>query len=520
MTRSVLTRGALVAAGAGLYGLAMPPVDRPELAWLTLVPLLVAIRGCTLRVALGLGALWGLVASWAVTWWLVPAVAHYFRIGIAPAAAAMSVAYVLALSCTAGPFAAAAAWFLRRTSPPVATLAIPALWVVAELVRARGLSDPWALLGYTQHANVGLIQVAAVTGVYGVSFIVALGNAALAEAIARMWAGRPFADAARVLGAPATVIASLWLVGAAALPPPSTEPELHPVAVVQTNVPPAYEWTRGYAERQLAEHLGATARLLRDIHPALVVWPENALTLYYEHEPMVARQLRTVARSAAIDLLFGAPRHADGRTFNSARLVTRTGYDTATYDKQRLVPFAEMSPLASPVPAAAAETPEHFTAGTTAGVLPAFVPTGVSICHEILYPDVIEASVRAGAELLVNIANDGWLDGGTGFASRQHFAMAALRAVETRRYVVRAATTGISGVIDPYGRVLATQATATAGIVTASVAARGEMTPYVLAGDAFGLTCALAIPLLAAAGSRRRTSVPQLAPAPVAIAAR
>src|SRR6184192_2627398 len=136
-------------------------------------------------------------------------------------------------------------------------------------------------------------------------------------------------------------------------------------------------------------------------------------------------------------------------TRSTATLLRASGESGGHYDKQRLVLFAEAGPLAAPPPEAANESPRDFTAGTAPGVLQSFVPLGVSICHEILYPDLIGRAVRAGASLLVNISNDGWLDGGYGAASRQHFAMAVFRAVETRRYLVRAATTGISGIVDP-----------------------------------------------------------------------
>src|SRR5262249_26852967 len=160
----------------------------------------------------------------------------------------------------------------------------------------------------------------------------------------------------------------------------------------------------------------------------------------------------------------------NGRTFNSARLLTASGRNGGHYDKRRLVLFAEEKPLA-PSAAMASESPEQFSPGTAPGLLRSFVPLGVSICHEIVHPDLIRDSVRDGAQVLVNIANDGWLDGGYQFAGLQHLAMAAFRAVETRRFVVRAATTGTSAVIDPYGRIVASQPPDTAGVVTANVVA-------------------------------------------------
>jgi apolipoprotein N-acyltransferase len=136
------------------------------------------------------------------------------------------------------------------------------------------------------------------------------------------------------------------------------------------------------------------------------------------------------------------------------------------------------------------------------------VSPGVSICHEVLFPELSASAVRAGAELLVNISNDGWLDPVTGVASRQHFAMAAFRAVETRRYLARAATTGISGIIDPYGRVSAALPAGDSGVLHGEVRGRTDLTPYARVGDVFALGCVL----LAAAAVARHP--PPLAPEP------
>jgi len=150
-------------------------------------------------------------------------------------------------------------------------------------------------------------------------------------------------------------------------------------------------------------------------------------------------------------------------------------------------------PLTVSGPGAPNESPDEFSPGTGSGVLRSFVPIGVSICHEIVHPDLTRASVRDGAELLVNIANDGWLDGEYEFAGRQHLAMAVFRAVESRRFLVRAATTGSSAVIDPYGRIVASQAPDTAGVVRATVAGHRGLTPYARIGDLFALVCVGAV---------------------------
>jgi len=141
------------------------------------------------------------------------------------------------------------------------------------------------------------------------------------------------------------------------------------------------------------------------------------------------------------------------------------------------------------------------------------VPLGVSICHEVIYPELIAAEVAAGAELLVNISNDGWLDGDWGIASRQHAAMAAVRAIETRRFLVRAATTGVSAVVDPFGRTVDAADPGTVATVTAAVAGRRGLTPYASLGDAFALACAAGAVLALARG---RVRTPVAMPHPVA----
>jgi len=174
--------------------------------------------------------------------------------------------------------------------------------------------------------------------------------------------------------------------------------------------------------------------------------------------------------------------------------------------------FAEQKPLRFSAHGEANDSPEEFTAGARSSVLQSFVPIGLSICHEVVHPDLTRASVRDGAELLVNIANDGWLDGDYAFAGRQHLAMAVFRAVESRRFLVRAATTGNSAIIDPYGRILTSQSPDTAGVITAQVSGSRMLTPYVRAGDLFAVACVLigltTLPWPARIRRRRRAIVP------------
>jgi apolipoprotein N-acyltransferase len=475
--------------GAALYALALPPFDWAPFGWLALVPLVLIVRGRSPAWALGYGALYGLLSAWAVGPWMAQAWVRFFGMSW-PLAFLVASGYGLATwGATFGIFAAGASVLLRREGTWIGHLTLPALWVGAEFVRARIIGHPWGLLGYTQHAQLGLIQIAALTGVYGVSFLVALGNVVIAEAI-RASRGCSVRAIARSLLVPTAVVLTLWCLGfAVAERGPAGGFAARPVAIVQTNVPPAYQWTRAYSERQLLAHLRATEELSQTVHPALIVWPEHAVTRYLESEPMLAARLGALATSRGADLLFGVPRFEGGHTYNSIRLITSGGRNGGYYDKQRLLPFAEANPLSTPANTAPSNDPHVFTSGDGPGVLRSFVNLGLSICFEITYPELVNRSVQAGAELLVNVSNDGWLDAGNGVAGRQHFAMAVFRAVETRRYLVRATTTGVSGFVDPYGRVLQTLGPRTAGVLTASVAGRGTITPYVRFGDTFAVVC-------------------------------
>jgi len=494
-----------LAAGGALYALAFPPYDHAALAWVALVPLLLAVRGRSAGEAFFFGLAYGFVCSATTANWLATTMVGFF--GFAPMAGRLAAgAYGTAFWGTAfGVFAAGAARLTGAQRPGWA-IGTAALWVATELLRGRFFGQPWCLLGYSQHANLPLIQLATLTAVYGLSFLVALGNVGIAEAIVRLRAGRSH-QAWRPLVLPATLTAVAWLVGSRVIPAAPLAGTL-PVALVQTNVPPARQWTRAYTDQQIQAHTTLTARLGPEMRGGLVVWPENAVPRHLEAEPGLAGILGSGARRLGVDLLFGAPRFADGHTFNSVRLITATGHYGGHYDKQRLVIVAEADPFGTPPQSAPDENPTRFTPGREPGVLHGMAPIGVSVCHEVLFPDLAARAVAAGAELLVNVSNDGWLDPHTGVASRQHAAMAVFRPVETRRWLARATTTGISAVVDPYGRVVETLPPDTAGVLQARVARRTDITPYVRLGDAFAIGCGLlAVAMLL--GSGRRAGQPR-----------
>jgi apolipoprotein N-acyltransferase len=282
------------------------------------------------------------------------------------------------------------------------------------------------------------------------------------------------------------------------------------VAVVQPDVPEAW--------RTSLRHLGDTLHRLRALtadavaaRPDLVVWPENALTAAVsDTTPSLADVAALLPPSA--HLLVGAPRLVrepdGGRTLRNALLVVdATGRVVGTYDKQRLTPYGETLPwtlsrlLPRPADAGEAYRPGAGGPPVAAGDL----RLATVICWEAIYADLVRAQVRDGATLLVNVSNDGWF--GRQPSLEQHFHATQLRAVETRRWLVRATNAGISAVVDPRGVVVATAPRDAAVVLPATVAPRTDRTPYVRLGDAFGLAC-VAVTALVVGRARRRARAP------------
>ena len=229
------------------------------------------------------------------------------------------------------------------------------------------------------------------------------------------------------------------------------------VGLIQGNVEQAEKWDAARARVIFEDYLRMTRQALGE-GAELVVWPESATPFFFEEDRAGADQIRTIARQARVPILLGSDqieRGASDKYYNSAFLVRADGTTGGVYRKMHLVPFGEYVPkkrlLFSPSPLV--EAVSDFSAGDTAALLPVGGHLiSAAICYEIVYPDLIRQFVRGGSELLATITNDAWF--GRTSAPYQHFAQASMRAIEEGRYLVRSANTGISGIVDPYGRVV------------------------------------------------------------------
>jgi apolipoprotein N-acyltransferase len=519
---------ARLAFGALLYTLAAPPYEWSSAAWFALTPLFLVVRNKTVASAFVAGLLYGVLSCAGIAGWVYAAVIGFFPFSSLVALLVTLASYGFFAGLYTGLAAAFSSVLIRRGRSLLFWIGLPALWVGAEYARSTLFAGfSWELLGYTQYRQLPLIQVADLTGVYGLSFLLALSGALVAEFIT---AFRPFRVAGfmpyplplpwRPLGCFLIGLALVWGYGGVRLrqyPPLFSPPASHlTVALVQGNIAQAQRWSRVHYGNTLLRYMASTRQGTAGQQPNLIVWPEFAVGFYLDDEPTLRAQLGQLTLSINAPLLLGAPRREVApqgvRYYNSAYLLAPGGRLLDVYDKIRLLPFAEFRPLA--FPALVNHSPAHpseFTPGRRATVFP--LPRGafgVTICYEATYPPLTRQLVRNGAQFLVNISNDTWLVGPSrgGTAAAQHFSMAVFRAVETKRSLVRVATAGVSGFVDPAGRVSHLTAEKE-GIIVGEVVPQQTMTIYARYGDWFALGCVSAsLVALFAAWRQRIGAVP------------
>ena len=493
-------RALTAAAGAALaYTIASPPYTASWAAWIVPGLLLVPCRGLAPWRAALCGVVFALLMGAGVTGWAFHASLEYFDFDRAVAAAFVACVWLLYGGI---PFGLLLAVYARCSDrvPGAARAPLAAWsWAAMEMLRTTLFTGmPWELLGHTQFRQLWLVQIADLGGVYAISFLVALASVAFAELVADVRrVPLEGSDLRRRLVPVTALFLATCAYGAharALYAGPGREPALA-VAIVQGNVPNAYRWKRAHVERTLSTYVSLTESTRKQV-PDLVIWPENAVDFYLEREPLLRTQLARAAALAPGGLLVGSPRlAAEGEARNSAQLLGADGEIKAVYDKQRLVPFAESSLF--PAHTADASEPVYGPGARAEPVATSVGRLGTMICYEVLFPWLVNDLVRHGAQVLVNLSNDSWLDAGDGAAPAQHFSMAVFRAIETRRDLVRAAGSGASGFIDAYGRIVATIPRNTAGALVGHIRLRDQLTPYVRWGEGwvllFGVVIAVGV---------------------------
>jgi apolipoprotein N-acyltransferase len=502
--------------GASLYTLAFPPYARSWAAWLALAPLFFVVRHKSPQNAFLAGLLYGVLWCIGQGYWLYGTMTENFALSPLFSTLFLLANFIFFSGLPTGIVTSLSGLLMRRDCPWVTAVGVPALWVSGEFLRANPLFGvSWGILGYAQYQQVLLIQIADLTGVYGISFLIALSGYVGAELCGRLVAQRKGQNSKTKSqkekfwnlepGTWKSLRPSLGLLlgsviltcgyGALRLYQYAAPPDAAPlrVALIQGDIPAEHRWKAMYYASTLLTYASVTSQGLAGARPDLTIWPEFAISFYLDKEPLLRAQLGEFARMLQTPLLLGAPRLEETqqgfRYYNSAYLFSLTGELAAVYDKLRLVPFAEYRPFSLPsLLSHNSEAPSEFTPGTQSTIFPLLNGRfGVTICYEAAYPSLTRRLVQAGARLIVNISNDTWL-GETPAAVEQHFAMNVLRAVENRRALARVATAGISGFVDPTGRPAAVS-TAKEGVMRGETSLRQELTVYTRWGDWLPCCC-------------------------------
>lgn len=513
-------RQILFACASGLLlPLCFPRFDLGLLAWIVLIPLHLALDQCSRQRAFWIGWLSGLIGFTGIMAWVVTAMTTYGKVP-EPISYAILLLLTTYLGLYVGLYSLAVVW-LRELIPRYGIFFAPCFWVALELFRTHLLSGiPWCLLGYSQYRELDLIQVADHTGVYGISFLIVLVNVAFAELflwIMPFFRGfHPVKLPWELLTTAAVCMLLSWFYSSAVL---SDRDLKNPktsitVGVVQPNIDQAVKWDAAFRDETMRRFDRLTAQL--GTSTDLVVWPEAATPFIFEREKEYQLQLIAWAERAQAPILLGSPAlrfYPDRRPYllNSAYLLGSDGTVLGRYDKHHLVPFGEYIPLkssflffldklvegigdfeAGPGQTTLSFSPKSWSTERSAGSRP--VKFGVAICYEVIFPDLVRRFAANGAEFLVTITNDGWF--GPSSAPAQHFAMVVFRSVENHLAFVRAANTGISGFIDPFGQIIEATPLFVEQASYTTIPTRQARTFYSYYGDVFAHACVIICALL------------------------
>lgn len=485
----------VVSIGGGLLlSFAFPPLGLNVLAWIAFVPLFWAIHKDP-RPALA--ALYGLVFGVAFfsadLSWICNTLTVHGHFGYATALA-MFAGMVFTLALFPGTFAFISTLLLNRGIAPA--VAAPFLWTALEYFRTVLFTGfPWDLAGYSQAGPSTVVQIADITGVYGISFLLLLVNGTVWELLrATMNRNRFPVRLAATTGLTVIIVLVYGNARIASFASELQDQSGFVVGILQGNIPQEIKWEDASRRHTFAtyERLGEQAV---QAGAQLLVWPETSAPVLFGGGNPDWQRPGEISQRLGVPMLFGAPslKMVDGisRYFNSAFLA-----DGAVlryrYDKIHLVPFGEYMPLTwlLPLGPGIAARDADYTPGESMTVmhtkgLPAF---SVLICYETIFPDLARTAVGKGAKFLINITNDGWF--GDTAAPYQHLAMAGMRSVENRVWLLRSANTGISAAFDPTGRIVSRIPLEREGFCTVRVprsAPAGSF--YTHFGDLFAWSC-------------------------------
>lgn len=441
-----------------------------------------------------LGYVSGIIWYLGSCYWVFNTMHEYGELSVATSALLL-IAYALYLGLYHGLFGLLVALTAARRNGYSlrALLFAPFIWVAVELARTYITGFPWDLLGYTQIDNIPLTRIATVTGVYGLSFEIALVNTAVTAAFLVPRRKQPFLFAV-------CAVAIILLHAGKLYSPPAT-PTTQGVTLVQSNVPILDEpWSLDYELKTLRELSALSVRPKKEPSgtPELIVWPESPAP-FFSTDLHVRTTIADIARSTDSSIIAGTigirgfdDPSGKRELYNSASVITSKGTWAYEYDKIHLVPFGEYVPFADLLAFARKLTRDVGTFSRGKSREPLDIDgshVGIFICYESIFPNEVRQFAHNGAEFFVNISNDGWY--GDTSAPLQHLNMARMRAVENNRWLLRDTNTGVTAVIDPYGRRVAEAPRWQRTALQAAYDLEQETTFYTRHGDWFPILCAI-----------------------------
>ena len=460
---------ALIAAAAGgfLLSLSFPPTSLTFAAWIAFIPLFWALhRKPGMQHAAVCGFAFGAAFFLVDVNWVYRTLVMHGHFGTIPALAVF-LGMVVSLAFIPAAFGLVLAFFAKNGLK--IAVAAPFVWVALEYVRAVIFTGfPWDLTGYSQIGRLMVVQIADLTGVYGISFLVVLVNGGLWELLKGNSGGTAGSKRffARLSAPKLPEVTALILVAALiygherikTFPVTNDDAGNCSVAVLQGNIPQEIKWEEAARDYTFRTYENLAEQAVNE-KAGLLVWPETAIPVLFSGRDEESRRAAEISERLGVPMLVGAPsgKNVAGTTryFNSAFLVDGRML-RYRYDKMHLVPFGEYMPLTwlLPLGPGLAAREEDYSPGQTMSVMhvkgcPAF---SVLICYEAIFPELARLAVRNGAAMLLNITNDGWF--GATAAPYQHLVMAGMRSIENRIWLVRCANTGISAAFDPAGRIV------------------------------------------------------------------
>jgi len=438
-----------------------------------------------------LGYVSGILWYAGTCYWIYDTMRQYGGLN-APMAVLVLFLFCCYLGLYHGLFGLTVAFLARARNYRPALVATPFLWVAIELARTRITGFPWNLLGTAQVDNAALCRIAGITGVCGISFEIVLVNVAMAAAFLVPREKRTALFVAAL--AAAAVLQAGRLIDA------PFAGWNHTALLVQQNIPVSEEWTPATLQQTLAE-LSALTTTAKSANAQkgidLVVWPESPAP-FFTNDAHVRAAISEMARESRAWIVTGAigsdapTPNPEGALFNSAALISPKGEWTARYDKVHLVPFGEYLPFPSLFSFAGGLTKEvgQFERGASRRPLDAGGERlGVFICYESVFPDEVRQFANQGAQIFVNISNDGWY--GDSGAYAQHLNQTRMRAIENERWLLSATDTGVTASIDPWGRIAARIPRKQRTALVAPYALTSVTTFYTRHGDWFAYACAI-----------------------------